>query len=98
MMKKKYYLYVLLTLDFIYVGITSRYPPKRWLEHLSGEGAVTTANTKIISILDLEVFEYLSREEAENLENNKVKELRKEFGDNYVFGGKYINKKATNLN
>lgn len=95
-MREKYYLYVLSTLDFIYVGITTRNPVVRWREHLNGNGGKSTAKTKIISILDLEVYENITKQEAEELENQKVKNLMAEFGSNNVVGGKYT-KEASNL-
>lgn len=86
---KHWWLYVLkLEQDNYYVGITTQSPEKRFWEHKNGiRGASWTGKYRPVEIVFKEDLGYISKVQAETIENRKTREYMKEFGLNNVRGG-----------
>jgi len=86
--KKHWWLYVLkLQNEKWYVGITSKTPEERYREHILKKGAYWTMKYKPLEIELVEDLGIVSKEHAENYENEISRSLMKERGLNNVRGG-----------
>lgn len=87
--KKDYWLY-LLELDggYLYIGITSRPNPRiRINEHFLGKGAEWTKLHEPVRVLSLKKLGYMTKQEAEALEENATQRFMDIYGYNKIRGG-----------
>lgn len=87
--KRRWWLYILqLENNKWYVGITSKTPEERFVEHKLGKrAAYWTMKHKPVAIELVEDLGVVSKEHAEKYENKITRELMKERGLNSVRGG-----------
>lgn len=89
--KGAWYLYVLkLEYEKVYVGITHN-PKKRLEKHFYGEGAVATTKFMPLEVLDI-IESSSTRLEVEQVENMVSEQLFNKYGEENVYGGKYVRK------
>lgn len=88
-MTRKWWLYVLrLTDGKYYVGITTQYPQKRFDQHDSGFMAARwTKEHHPLQIIETRLLGFVAKEEAEETEQKRTREMMREHGLNNVRGG-----------
>lgn len=86
---KNWWMYVLkLEQGKYYVGITSQTPEIRMQEHLRGiRPANWTKEYKPLEIVESKRLGLMKKEQAEDIENKRTRELIKQYGLNNVRGG-----------
>lgn len=85
-----WFMYILEIDDGLYVGITSRNPLERWIEHINGHGATVMKTNKFLSVLEVDLLGFISRQQAEGIENEVTHHLKKVYGERFVTGGKFV--------
>lgn len=91
--RKHYWLYVLTLRDGkYYVGITTKTPEVRYMEHKIGiRGAGWTQKHKPIAIFDRKDLGTVTRQQAERYENRVTRVYMDKYGYNNVRGGDLSN-------
>lgn len=87
-----YYIYtLLLEHDMIYVGQTTCFI-QRLKQHIAatGAGALVTKKHRVLDVLDVTPIGWLTKEQAEEVENFCTMELIVRFGEKHVRGGTFI--------
>lgn len=90
-MQKRYWLYILkLKEGKYYVGITARSPEIRFHEHKNGIWAAEwTKHHKPQEIIYTEDLGAITKEQAEEIEHKKTRELMRQYGWKNVRGGRF---------
>ncbi len=88
-----WFLYILVTVRGLYVGITYRFPVQRWREHITGNGAEATKPNLVLGVLDVQLLGHMTEAQAQAIENQVTSEYREFFGEEHVVGGDYVYKR-----